>query len=245
MTVIKTGNRHKVNQTPSPYKPSTCGQVYIKSITSRTNISDTSKVSSNDLKYYQDNVRYFLLSKSIQNKFGKQTVAHLLSSEDVNGYLVYMFAKADCYYDPTKGASKQTLRYQAGLWFLYQYLTYRKSAQNGPSSLEHHIIDHINLGGTNSESNFDIVHKNPLVDLLTKEKSQKIDNLLNLPCLTEREKQILHERFVQQDILKAIGINHQISRERARQIIISAIAKIKKYIYEDAKLSEYWQEYLV
>lgn len=54
-----------------------------------------------------------------------------------------------------------------------------------------------------------------------------IEKLLEHPVLSERERDMLHRRYIDKQTLQDIGIEYLITRERVRQIIDKALNKLK------------------
>lgn len=68
----------------------------------------------------------------------------------------------------------------------------------------------------------------PEDEIIHKIDGESLAGLLNLDCLSDREKLVLERRFVKQQFLQTVGEELGVTRERIRQIQKKALAKIRK-----------------
>ena len=198
-----------------------------------------------NLRYYEKNVIGFLLGPSIRRKFNAKEITYFLHDEDLISNLMFAFMRADCAHNPQKGASKETLRYLSGLWFLYKYREYwHRHTRNPIWSLDHPNLCHNNGRSSLRKKTITFLPHEPstLYIVLAKERQQKLKELTELPCLDDRQKAIMREFFIEKKSGKQIGITHNISYQRVYQIIPIIVKKIQKYIDNKPSLKEYWQD---
>ena len=125
--------------------------------------------------YYKHTCR-FLGSKSIYSKFGRKIMLNVRNDSDIVSYIMYAFMKTDIAYDKLRGASKQTLRYKAGYNVLSKYLQHWKKHRDCPFL----SLSVGNVFCTDVQEKFKSYGvKSPLVDILAKEKTNKLHELLD------------------------------------------------------------------
>ena len=108
-------------------------------------------------------------------------------------------------------------------------------------------LDENKNGGTVKYYDNNKIDRN-IVDYRTSEKeaelfSSNISNLVNLPCITSKESDILKLRFFSGKSLAEIGEKYGFTKQAAEQIINRSIVKIRIYIGHNQELREYWDSY--
>uniref|UniRef100_A0A6M3JQP6 Putative sigma-70 region domain containing protein n=1 Tax=viral metagenome TaxID=1070528 RepID=A0A6M3JQP6_9ZZZZ len=231
--------------------PSRCGRnsdkhnssVFLSSVFATKNPQPNELESIN---YYRKNVFHFLNSYKIRNKFGSHLINRMLKDEECISYLMFSFMKADWIYKPDGGASKITLRYSAGLWFIYKYIKHLHRSYKKPlQSLDFNLVENsvVDIATTKPlNTNHSPTYNNTFGEVLQNERQRKLRELTQLPCLTMREQWMMGRYYLNRDTLQKIGLSHHVSRERVRQILVSAIRKIQYYIMTHEKLREYWSD---
>ena len=219
-------------------------QKYSKVYVCSVNSFDTHKNSTTDdhmesLQHYEQNVRQFLSSYKIRQRFTTELVNRLLRDEEIVSYLMFAFMKSDCQYKPDGGSSKLTMRYNTGVWFILSYIKHEYLANaNTLMSLDYNIDEDSRQEGYISKD-----HPVLMDEILAKEKRDKILELIRLPCLSQRDKTIMNSYFIDGQTYKQIGGKYGVSKERTRQIINKIASQIWRHIRNDKKLWEYWQDY--
>ena len=228
-----------MNDTPIDTKRKS-GKYFHKSYTWEIHaISNTQPNELENLTYYYQNVRQFLLSRKIQQKFGTFTITSLLRDDDAIAYLAYSFMKADWIHREDGGAAKETLRYNAGRWMIYKYLQ-RLAQFRKKNILSTDFYD--DDENEDFQSSTIINKKTTLDEVLEIEKQNKLEELTKLPCLTSRQCATLQQYYLQHKKLKQIGQYFNLSKQRIEQILQESIIVIKKYIARNPELCDYWQD---
>lgn len=199
---------------------------------------DHSKIEFDTLPTY-----LLLAKKSISkfaNKFYSGLSSKMLKDEDAVSSVANAIMMADWRWDEDyhneKGTKKTRYSYrnQCALWAIQTYISKNhkrgKKFKKQISSLDH-IIDE---ESTAHELIEDIKSQQPSQILIDKEDNENlknlIDNLLQIDCLTSRQKDYIKLYYFESYTFEKIGQKYGITREAVRQGLNKAINQIKETI---------------
>lgn len=188
-------------------------------------------------KQYDDLSTYIELAKKTINKFAPKFISkEMLSSSDAVSDVATAIMYADWRFDPNRpgktGAKKTIYSYrnQCAIWAIKTYISnkYKNKAQY---SLDHNFDEQESPKFINKLT--DPKASDPLDLIIQKEQKQllteSIDNLLNSPILSDKQKDQIKMYYIENNTLSTIGKKYGVSREAIRQNIKRAIDSIKQY----------------
>ncbi len=191
-----------------------------------------------DTKKYDSLNVYLDLAKKTINKFAPKFICkEMLASSDAVSDVATAIMYADWRFDPDRegktGAKKTIYSYrnQCAIWAIKTYISnkYKNKAQY---SLDYQF---------NSDNEDKLLNKiqdhkapDPAVAMLEKENEsivlEAIDELLNSPILSDKQKDQIKLYYIENQTLSTIGKKYGVSREAIRQNIKRAIDSIKQFI---------------
>lgn len=191
--------------------------------------------------------QYILLAKKsiskFANRFYQGLCAKMLKDEDAISSVANAIMMADWRWDEdyqnTKGTKKNKYSYrnQCALWAIQTYISkdakINKKFKNRIYSLDHFLDE-------DSDSVHSIIPDpgaiNPEQHLIEKEQkedlSNLINNLLDLDCLTARQKDYIRLYYFESYTFEKIGQKYGITREAVRQGLNKALNSIRGVINE-------------
>ena len=106
-----------------------------------------------------------------------------------------------------------------------QQLTIKLKTNTGEQAIDANIVQHL----LEQKDRTDYL-PSPEDSLLSAETSAIVNEVLS--SLNSREKEVLHERFSNEDTYENVGKIHKVSKERIRQIELKALRKLRhpKYV---------------
>lgn len=189
---------------------------------------------------------YMLLAKKSISKFANQYYqglsAKMLKDEDAISSVANAIMMADWRWDENysndKGTKKTRYSYrnQCALWAIQTYITkdHKKDKKFKKKAYSlNHILDDTNEVSMN-ELMSDKKIASPetiLIEQETKEElTNLIESLLNLDCLTTRQKDYLRLYYFESYTFEKIGNKYGITREAVRQGLNKALSIIKEAV---------------
>lgn len=190
---------------------------------------------------------YLLLAKKSISKFANQFYhglsGKMLKDEDAISSVANAMMMADWRWDENyqneKGTKKTKYSYrnQCALWAIQTYVSKnhnRKKYKKNIYSLDFNLNDDENSSISNITEDSSTLSPEEIVmaneDKL--ELSHLIDSLLNLDCLTPRQKDYIKLYYFESYTFEKIGKKYGITREAVRQGLNKAISLIKDSIAE-------------
>jgi len=176
---------------------------------------------------------YIDLAKKTISKFSGKFYGSLrnemLSNEDAISDVATAIMQADWKWDKDRVGktglqkTKYAYRNQCAIWAIQTYVTKKYKTKKSYS------LDNINLSENNTSS-YDFLsgsERDPLEIIIENEEKENlsncIDELLNSPMITEKQKDQLKMYFFDDMTLNAIGQKYGVTREAVRQNIKKAI----------------------
>jgi len=182
---------------------------------------------------------YVLLAKKAISKFGKGLSSKMLKDEDAIATVANAIMMADWRWDENYQNSKKTkktkysYRNQCAIWSIQTYSSkeYQKNKKfdkvysldysaDYDSGIHDLIQDNKNMGPEEkacaNEKNQDV--------------SKLIDLILNLDCLTDRQKDYLKLYYIEEQTFENIGKKYNITREAVRQGLNKAILLVREIL---------------
>lgn len=213
--------------------------VYIESIGNQ-------KISYPDhknIEFYSLSEYITLAKKSIStfaNRFYHGLAAKMLRDEDAVSNIAYAIMLADWRYDENHtGKNKQTktrysYRNQCALWAIKTHIS--KNRKTKKASMLPYSLDYVSSHNDNDNDAYAYVTDTkslpPIEDLIHNEEVENhcllIDNLLENPNLSTKQKEYIQLYFLEGYTYDQIGKKFSLTRESVRQSIIKAIQTIKK-----------------
>ena len=189
---------------------------------------------------------YILLAKKSISKFSNQFYnglsSKMLKDEDAIASVANAIMMADWRWDEnyqnTKGTKKTKYSYrnQCALWAIQTYVS-KDSKKSKKFKKKIYSLDHIvEKDDESTAHNFteDTKMLSPEELLINKENSEElstlIDSLLNLDCLTARQRDYIKLYYFEGYTFEKIGKKYGITREAVRQGLNKAICLIKECI---------------
>lgn len=210
-----------------------------------TNISDTQPDNElESLEYYRKNARQFLFSNKIQQQFGPNIVYHISQDEDALYSVMFGFMKADWKHKKDGRASRNTLRYMAGIWSIKSYIINLTNYANRPMLSMNHNPVHL-YDADSDEFHARIILQNQKTadtNLLDAEYQEQIKKLISVPTLDKRAQQIMYRHFLNNEQYGEIGKDLKITKQRVYQIVVRSLELIKAYAHLNKSTREYWEE---
>lgn len=189
---------------------------------------------------------YMLLAKKSISKFSNQFYQGLskkmLQDEDAIASVANAIMMADWRWDENyqndKGTKKTRYSYrnQCALWAIQTYIS-KDHKKNNKFKKKIYSLDHI-VESDDSTSIYSFAEDNKtqspddiLIQMEDKaELHSLIESLLNLDCLTTRQKDYIRLYYFESYTFEKIGQKYGITREAVRQGLNKAIAKIKEVV---------------
>lgn len=188
---------------------------------------------------------YLLLAKKAISKFGNQFYQGLsikmLKDEDAISSVANAIMMADWRWDDnyvnSKGTKKNRYSYrnQCALWAIQTYIT-KNHKSNSPKDIV--SLDFI-IGSDSDNSTIQSITKDnktesPINKLIKQEKDDEIkfliDNMLNLECISARQKDYIRLYYFDGYTFEKIGKKYNITREAVRQGLNKALDTIRTSI---------------
>jgi RNA polymerase sigma factor (sigma-70 family) len=181
---------------------------------------------------------YLILAKKAISKFAHSMSTRMLKDEDAISTVANAIMMADWRWDENyknnQGTKKTKYSYrnQCAIWAIQTYLS--KEYQKNKKFNKVYSLDYV----VESENN-DIVYnkvkdkKNLTPDEIiilkeTKENTQQlVDMILNLECISDRQKDYIRLYYIESQTFEAIGKKYGITREAVRQGLNKAITTIR------------------
>jgi RNA polymerase sigma factor (sigma-70 family) len=203
---------------------------------------DHTNIAFDDLNTY-----ILLAKKSISkfaNRFYQGLASKMLKDEDAVSSVANAIMMADWRWDENyqneKGTKKTKYSYrnQCALWAIQTYVT--KNHHTNKKFKKVYSLDHIvdNEDNSASQHQFTQDHRMQAPDdiLVEKEHSEEltklINNLLELDCLSARQKDYIKLYYFESQTFEKIGQKYGITREAVRQGLNKAISTIQGAINE-------------
>lgn len=191
---------------------------------------------------------YILLAKKAISKFANQFYQGLsnkmLKDEDAISSIANAIMMADWRWDENyqndKGTKKTRYSYrnQCALWAIQTYIT-KDHKKDRKFKKKAYSLDHITEGDNDSSVHSftqDDRSLSPETILINAENKQEltqlIDSLLNLGCLTPRQKDYIRLYYFESYTFEKIGKKYGITREAVRQGLNKAISMIRSCVNE-------------
>lgn len=189
---------------------------------------------------------YILLAKKSISKFANQFYqglsAKMLTDEDAISSVANAIMMADWRWDENyqneKGTKKTKYSYrnQCALWAIQTYIT-KDHKKDKKFKKKAYSLDHI-VEDDNELSIHNLTHDDkslsPETILINQENkqelSQLIDSLLNIDCLTTRQKDYIRLYYFESYTFEKIGKKYGITREAVRQGLNKALSMIRSYV---------------
>lgn len=186
---------------------------------------------------------YLILAKKVIAKFGHSMSTKMLKDEDAIASVANALMMADWRWDEnyqnTKGTKKTKYSYrnQCAIWAIQTYIS--KEYKNNQKYDNVYSLDYAKESDDLS-SIYSLIenHKNlsPEHIILEKEKidnTQKlIDMILNLDCISNRQKDYIQLYYIESQTFETIGKKYGITREAVRQGLNKALEAIRSTINE-------------
>jgi RNA polymerase sigma factor (sigma-70 family) len=189
---------------------------------------------------------YILLAKKAISKFSNQFYqglsSKMLKDEDAISSIATAIMMADWRWDNNyqndKGTKKTKYSYrnQCALWAIQTYIS--KEHKKNKKFQKVYSLDHATKDEESNAHCFTEDHKSLSPEEIFVEKEDKqqlkllIDSLLDLDCLTARQKDYIRLYYFESYTFEKIGKKYGITREAVRQGLNKAIQNIKSVINE-------------
>jgi RNA polymerase sigma factor (sigma-70 family) len=182
---------------------------------------------------------YLSLAKKTISKFGPKFYnglsSEMLKNPDAISEIATAIMYADWRFDPDrKGKSgqqktKYSYRNQCALWAIKTYIT-TKYKKRKDISLD---FDDHNESSKLSDTIIDYKNLSPVSILIDEEEksnlNRDINEILNSPILSEKQKQQIRMYYFEEETLSSIGKKFGVSREAIRQNIKRGLDQIREY----------------
>lgn len=179
--------------------------------------------------------KYIKIAKKIVNYFASSEVAReILHDEDAISFIAEHIMYADWRWTPKRGRTQRAYRNQCGIWAIKVYIsTKNRKNKYKMLSLNSLIGPNKDMSAIDTIINKDAPHGIE-ISISTEDDNRNkalVNEILNSKELSERESEFLRLRFIEGMTCAAIGIIHNITRERVRQVLDIAMNKIRE-VYE-------------
>jgi RNA polymerase sigma factor (sigma-70 family) len=203
------------------------------------------KISYKDHKDIQfDSMNdYLVLAKKAISKFGHSMSGKMLKDEDAIAIVANALMMADWRWDEnyknTKGTKKTKYSYrnQCAIWAIQTYLSKEYNKHKRFDKV--YSLDYVTESeGMTSAHNLIKDNRNltPEDIVLAQEKLENIqklvDMILNLDCISDRQKDYIKLYYIQSETFESIGKKYGITREAVRQGLNKAITMIRSCVDE-------------
>ena len=210
---------------------------FIKRI--RDDITVRNNIEYETLGNYLKQAKCFLLSQ--RGKSIRDTAMVMSRDDDMIAYLAYQFMKSDADFIPGKGNSITTHRHNSGVWFIKNVISHNlKAIKHNTRSLHFEIEGELN--NVDMYSTLPSSQKSPDIIAEENEKLSKIHSLMEIDTISERDRQICKEYYINGFTMKEIANQEDISKQRVDQILKNSVVKIRQHIKKYDQ--NYWQDEL-
>jgi RNA polymerase sigma factor (sigma-70 family) len=186
---------------------------------------------------------YLILAKKAISKFGHSMSTKMLKDEDAIAAVANALMMADWRWDENYQNSlgtkktKYSYRNQCAIWAIQTYLS--KEYQKNKKFDKVYSLDYV-LESEDSGSVYNTIkndkNQTPEDIVLNQEKLENIqkliDMILNLECLSDRQKDYIKLYYIESQTFEAIGNKYGITREAVRQGLNKAMNIIRSFINE-------------
>jgi RNA polymerase sigma factor (sigma-70 family) len=182
---------------------------------------------------------YLLLAKKAISKFAKSLASKMLKDEDAISSVANAIMMADWRWDENyknKQGTKKTkysYRNQCAIWSIQTYLSkeYMKNKKfNKVYSLDYSADYDSGIYDFIEDTKNMRPEENACYNEKTQDISQLIEIILNLECLTDRQKDYIKLYYIEEQTFENIGKKYNITREAARQGLNKAICLVREVL---------------